>query len=807
MAQNEGVAGADAGRPIRVMIIGGGCAGMSAAWQLARQPGFEIHVFEAQAHLGGKGGSTRLPDGRVREHGLHLWFGFYENAFRMMRECYAEVQARGYGPGADDPEHRLPHACFDDAFVPEAQVGVAGLDDVGRWRLWTSEPPRTEGLPGTPLDANSNPFTLPAYVGRCLTLVRGLLLSVVGPPSEDGSTPTPRLDPRSPRASIDDIARRLRQGALVGAGVLVQALGLFEDWLRSVDFGAGVADRSAELIEVLTAQVRRQLQDLTSLDPELRWKTEVLDIVMTIAVGLYRDRVLLGRGGLDALNDIDYRDWLLRHGATRSAVVDSAFMRGIYDLAFAYRQGDRNQPAFAAGVALRSALRMFFTYRGSMFWKMGAGMGETVFSPLFRVLGGRPDEVRGPLALPSLPVRFHLAHRLWNVALGQDAERGVQVDELRFVCGAVSDPPLDHFGCWPEPPDPVFAKVNERLLRRDEDFDVVIFTAGPEALAATVGQARLEALLPAWAEMTRQVRTVATRAAQIWLPDRLPDLGWTRGPAAISALGAPLDTFADMTHVVASEAAWRQALPAEKRASLVDVGKPGALVYLCGVAADDDALESAQADLHSLFGLPPAARGPAAQGSDRANASAHRVDADDERWTDALAGIWAAAAADPSVRPVLIQMLSTAQSQPSDALARRLVRLLRARPEWAERLRQVAGAAPAPASGRWPQALWPKGFAVTGEAKGPLADAVRGADLRINGHGSERYTLSLPRTIRHRVSPLDTSVANMVLAGDWTACGLDVGCVEAAVMSGMLAAHAVGLGRPTLDEIVGFKHP
>ena len=29
----------------------------------------------------------------------------------------------------------------------------------------------------------------------------------------------------------------------------------------------------------------------------------------------------------------------------------------------------------------------------------------------------------------------------------------------------------------------------------------------------------------------------------------------------------------------------------------------------------------------------------------------------------------------------------------------------------------------------------------------------------------------------------------MTVAGDWTACGLDAGCVEAAVMSGMLAAH------------------
>jgi predicted NAD/FAD-dependent oxidoreductase len=73
--------------------------------------------------------------------------------------------------------------------------------------------------------------------------------------------------------------------------------------------------------------------------------------------------------------------------------------------------------------------------------------------------------------------------------------------------------------------------------------------------------------------------------------------------------------------------------------------------------------------------------------------------------------------------------------------------------------------------------------------------------------GSERYTLALPGSIRHRISPLDRSVANMTIAGDWTACGLDAGCVEAAVMSGMLAAHAITGGEPELDEIVGYHHP
>ena len=70
----------------------------------------------------------------------------------------------------------------------------------------------------------------------------------------------------------------------------------------------------------------------------------------------------------------------------------------------------------------------------------------------------------------------------------------------------------------------------------------------------------------------------------------------------------------------------------------------------------------------------------------------------------------------------------------------------------------------------------------------------------------ERYVLSLPGTQKYRISPLDNTYDNLTIAGDWTTCGLDAGCVEAAVISGRLAAHAIS-SSPTLEEIVAFDHP
>jgi uncharacterized protein with NAD-binding domain and iron-sulfur cluster len=71
---------------------------------------------------------------------------------------------------------------------------------------------------------------------------------------------------------------------------------------------------------------------------------------------------------------------------------------------------------------------------------------------------------------------------------------------------------------------------------------------------------------------------------------------------------------------------------------------------------------------------------------------------------------------------------------------------------------------------------------------------------------SDRYVLCVPGSARHRISPLDSGIDNLTVAGDWTACGLDVGCVEAAVTSGRLAAHAIS-GSPALESITGYDHP
>jgi uncharacterized protein with NAD-binding domain and iron-sulfur cluster len=75
-----------------------------------------------------------------------------------------------------------------------------------------------------------------------------------------------------------------------------------------------------------------------------------------------------------------------------------------------------------------------------------------------------------------------------------------------------------------------------------------------------------------------------------------------------------------------------------------------------------------------------------------------------------------------------------------------------------------------------------------------------------NVNPSDRYVLSVPGSSKFRISPLDATYDNLTIAGDWTECGFNAGCVEAAVMSGRLAAHALSKFPPP-DDILGFDHP
>jgi hypothetical protein len=67
----------------------------------------------------------------------------------------------------------------------------------------------------------------------------------------------------------------------------------------------------------------------------------------------------------------------------------------------------------------------------------------------------------------------------------------------------------------------------------------------------------------------------------------------------------------------------------------------------------------------------------------------------------------------------------------------------------------------------------------------------------------ERYVITPAGNVRHRLPADASGFDNLVLAGDWTDNGLNGGCVEAAVISGMQAARKLTGGNRKSNPIVG----
>ncbi|HLW70468.1 MAG TPA: NAD(P)-binding protein [Candidatus Binataceae bacterium] len=718
-------------RPIEVAVVGGGCGGIAAAFELSRpqhRGKYHVTVYQLGWRLGGKGASGRGVANRIEEHGLHLWMGFYENAFRLLRECYAEL-------GRDPRTH--PMADWRDAFVAEPFIGVGGAHSGERGRSWSVHFPPGDGLPGDPL-SGYNPFTLASYMVRTAMLMQTLLGSAptADDAGESDSGATSSSESPAARGLYDDLGailpRLLKYGALTTVTGLISAARFIELIFKTASIT--LPDGLLALIEAMAESLHRQFNAIAESDPDLRPVWEVIDLLLAFQRGVLRFNLLNDPRGFDALNDYDTREWLRLNGAAQHSV-NSDMMRGLYDLAMAYEDGHPRRPRMAAGLGLRACLRMFFTYRGAMMWKMQAGMGDVVFAPFYEVLRKRG-------------VHFRFFHRLRKVELGDDARGAAHVTTLDFdVQAEIKDgleyqPLIDRRGlpCWPSRPDYDQLRDGERLraescdfeshweepragrktLRVGEDFDLVVLAIGlgaiPHVCKAILARDQR------WRAMVQRVKTIPTQAFQIWLREDMETLGWKELPTTMSGYAKPFDTWADMRHLAVQED-W----PC----------RPRAIVYSCGAMH-----ESAQS------------RGR--RDSSYASASSAQVRREAVRWLNRHGGdiLPNAVHASGGFRwELLIDAAETAAGSGKHGAA------------------------------RFTSQFW-----------------------TANVNPSDRYVLSLPGSTEYRISPLDYTYDNLTIAGDWTSCGLNVGCVESAFISGRLAAHAIAAA-PALEEIIGYDHP
>jgi hypothetical protein len=739
------------GAPPGVVVLGGGAAGLSAAYELTRpelgDDRLPVSVYTPGWRLGGKGASGRGAFGRIEEHGLHIWFGFYLNAFGLLGDAYERLRAAGAASKFET---------IADAFSPCNQLGLVE--------------PLAAAPGGGPASWETRCFPLAARerfqpregFGSVPLLFAGIVERTA--PLQAGAF--------AARADLESLAAK--PPAEITEAELLEAAESFRRW--GEELGPGAPRHAAAVAMRVLA-----LCAVFALPAWLRGKAP--------------DGDLARRGPFDELNEIDLREALSGRpnpGREPSAAagriferlrkidrlrcdreaIDSAVVRVLYDLAFAYRGGDRAKPDVAAGVAVENIINIGQRHGGTVMWKMNAGMGDVVFAPLYRALAEPP-------AAHSLPVEFHFFSAVERIVLGpDDAVEEIAIRrQLRVAAGPAAYRPLTpgKLPTWPSQPYaaqieaadreaiaaverrwrvagrlgegqsifPAFEREPNPLgrddaesletLRRGRDFSEVVLAMPPAAIGALARESERDLLnaCPDLDATLKRAHPVATQALQAWFDiprvaggaQRLgwpPDCGNAAGGSPVLggyckrfADAAPFDpppgaaemfdTYCDLTHLLGEES-WGE-------------DPPRHLAYFCRVAP-------LRAD------------------------EGHEA-ADRRAWKEARDFLAEHHALAPAARPFWDRDYA-----PEHLTDRR----------------------PSPARG------W---------------DRVAAQYARCNSGPSERYSTSHAGTVNARLhpgdlragrGPLGARVPNLTLAGDWTYTAVNAGSVEAAVMSGIEAA-------------------
>jgi uncharacterized protein with NAD-binding domain and iron-sulfur cluster len=579
-------------------------AGLACAHELSRterlRETYDITVYQMGWRLGGKAASGRDPDGRNLEHGLHVWFGYYENAFRLLREAY---EARG-------PDPDSPLQSCGDAFKPQNHTAI-GVD-MGAAAGWTHVPvnwPQKHGAKpgdGKPVDT----------LWEALVLLVGLVEGLLAHPAA----------PRHARSiGYDAFDRRLYRealafgrpgddprpgGHLADAQAIspLHALAVAGHWLAALthQLGGALDDHLRALGELIAAveRIERRAGGPASNHPVERLIAETIHIFCAAFRGAVSDLLRHDRP-FEAIDDLDFRAWLIKHHADREIVARSSIVRLVYDISFQYTDGNIDRPDCAAGSALGTIVRML-TYKEAMMYVAQAGFGETVVSPIYS-------------AVVKAGVRFQFFRKVVGLDLTGDRQGIAQVRLHRQADirpGADYAPTIKVGGltCWPSQPSWDQLVEGERLraagadfesrwcaeppageetLTQGADFDHVVLAIAMGAYKPLTDPSSGEhdpgfcrALAEANADFARflTMPLSPTMALQVWSDRSLEDLGGPGGPRATVSGPQPLNIWADMSSVLATEG-----------------GGAASLHYFCGAYATTlYAASPARADVPAL---------------------------------------------------------------------------------------------------------------------------------------------------------------------------------------------------------------
>ncbi len=538
---------ANASKPQRIAILGGGIAALTTAFELTSQPDhqqkFDITFYQMGWRLGGKCATARGPNDRIEEHGIHGFLGCYYNALPMMADVY---QALGRKPDQ-------PLATFEQAFHQESFMLMWEFRD-NTWKQWPFTAP-----------TNSMSPALAADLAKVSTVNQWM------------------------HAIVDQMANQF----MAISPIFFPLKLLFESVMDKL-LGDSEAESAniAHLLDDIRSWVRKHIEPLIENNDAMRRAFIMCDYLLSLLIGTVEDDIRTK--GFDSIDNENFSDWLTRHGAA-IITVSSPLALNTVNLSYQYPKGDTTRTALmAAGCYLHWSLRSF-AYLGAFAWLFEAGTGETIIAPIYEVL-----KKRG--------VKFEFFHKVRNLKAAPGSDRidaielDVQATLFDKTTGAEYQPLTNIKGLPAWPGHPFYEQleqgadlqaqdidlesywspwkpVAQKSLVAGQDFDTAVFAISIGAIPYLCKE--ILASNEPWRQMVDKITTVQTQTMQLWFEPTSEELGCDiafKNPTD-TVIGAtyinPLDGSVDFTHLLKWEN-W----PA--------TGGPKSLWYFSGAMDDND---------------------------------------------------------------------------------------------------------------------------------------------------------------------------------------------------------------------------
>lgn len=780
----------------KIVVLGGGMSALSAAFELTDYKGwndhYDITLYQMGWRLGGKCATGRGLNDRIEEHGIHIFLGFYNNAIRMIRLAYQAWRRHKIYAENQIPEHNQmpkdhPFQEWESVFHHQTSIMLPEYSkDEKKWLNWSLVFPENDDVPGesdgppshhtnikkmillmlelilgSPYQLDKNRGCLGGFIHRTWEKVwtkpgRDILpedqpnsnhwSTIIGERPSSWEDLKSEVEKRHGHKRIDQETKYLHHAREIAQSLPEnkeqankQAEALGPDILHA-------HEKIVMLLEQYIIEVEGKIIHKIKNDNGARRFWILAQLALVNFRGLNADCYdqKTGTYNFDKINDYEFRDWLKKWGASEE-VANSSPVKDIYTLVFAYPNGDTTKNgAIAAGTAVQGAMLIILGYKGSVMYRFHGGTAEVIASPLYNVL-----KARG--------VKFKFFHEVEQVHYSdsdknpipdkRNIERITIKEQIKLKPGRENFEPnrrIKGLLCWPSHP---FWQWNELADQIDmDDLD-----------ALKKGNINLESAWSGWKGGTTKTLKIGEDFDQVILGISIDGL---KGICK-EIIEKKYDWSQMVENVLTVQT---QAVQLWLKKDLTGLGMN--LSELGLSCADNPVLDTYVDPINSYADMSELLRWESWPAENQAENSAYfcgpmtqssevlpphddtsfpekqyqRVVDMAKEWFNSNTGfLWPAATTKTNPQGLDLELLNDPQNDTNSRGEQKFERQF----------------------------------------------------FRANIDPSERYVLSVPGSNKYRKKADESGYYNLFLAGDWVDTGYNMGCVECAVMSGLMAAQAL----------------